>query len=249
MLGKRQKTEVLVEGMTLVDHLAELRRRIIVIISTLVLGVIVGFYYSPSIVDYVMRIPGELVFLYPGEAFIVHLTVALVFGIVVDLPIILYQVVRFLVPGLREKEVRALFLGLPFSLGMFALGIVFAYKGILPLAYRFFMGFGTEHLAPLISIGNYVSFVLGLIVPFGIVFQLPLIVLLLAGVGILHPHTLVRYRKYIILVIVILAAVLTPPDVVSQMLMAIPMVLLYELSILLCRIVFRKRLADNKEEK
>lgn len=247
MVERQRKVENPGEGMTLVDHLAELRRRIMIIIGTLLVGVIVGFYYSPAIVGYLMRIPGELVFLYPGEAFMVHLAVALVIGIVFGLPIVLYQVIRFLVPGLREKEIRALLIGLPFSLGMFFLGVVFAYRVILPMAYLFFMGFGSEQLEPLISIGNYVSFVLGLIVPFGVVFQLPLIVLLLAGVGILHPDTLVRYRKYIILMIFVLAAVLTPPDIVSQVLMALPMLLLYELSILLCRIVFRKKLAVREE--
>ena len=248
MVETRQKREAPVEGMSLVDHLAELRKRIMIIIGTLVVGIGVGFYYSPSIVEYLMRIPGELVFLYPGEAFIVHLTVALVVGIVLDLPIILYQAIRFLVPGLLEREIRALFIGLPFSLGLFALGTVFAYKAILPMAYRFFMGFGTEQLEPLISIGNYVSFVLGLIIPFGVVFQLPLIVLLLAGVGILHPDTLVRYRKYIILLIVVVATIVTPPDVVSQVLLTLPMLLLYESSILLCRIVFRKKFAKGEDE-
>lgn len=245
-MAMRRKAVVPQEGMSLVDHLTELRKRIMIIIGTLLVGVIVGFYYSPAIVEYLMQIPGELVFLYPGEAFIVHLSVALVVGIAIDFPIILYQVVRFLVPGLREKEMRALFIGLPFSLGLFAVGVLFAYKAILPIAYRFFMGFGTEQLAPLISIGNYVSFVLGLVVPFGVVFQLPLIVLLLAGVGILHPNTLVRYRKYIILLIFVVAALLTPPDIVSQTLMALPMVLLYELSILLCRVVFRKKLTKGE---
>lgn len=233
-------------GMTLVDHLTELRRRILIIIGTLLVGILVGFYYSQSIVEYLMRTPGELVFLYPGEAFIVHLTVALVIGTIAGLPIILYQVIRFLVPGLKDSEIRVLFMALPLSLGMFVVGVVFAYQVIMPIAYNFFMGFGTETLEPLISIGSYVSFVLGLIVPFGVVFQLPLIVLLLAGIGIVHPTTLVQYRKYVILIIVIFATVLTPPDVISQALMILPMLLLYEFSILLCRIVFRKRLGRRE---
>jgi sec-independent protein translocase protein TatC len=246
MVERQQQTESPVEGMTLVDHLTELRRRIIIIIGTFLLGAIVGFYFSPSIVQYLMRIPGELVFLYPGEAFMVHLIVALVFGLVLGLPIILYQVIRFLVPGLRSEEIRVLLIGLPFSLAMFVVGVVFAYRVILPIAYRFFMGFGTEQLEPLISIGNYVSFVIGLILPFGVIFQLPLIVLLLTGVGILHPDVLVRNRKYIILLIFVLAAVLSPPDIVSQVLMALPMLLLYELSILLCRVVFRQKLQERE---
>lgn len=245
MIERQQEIKDSLEGMTLVDHLSELRRRIMIIVGTLVLGFIVGFYYSPIIVEYLMRVPGELVFVYPGEAFFVHLTVALVLGIILGLPIILYQLIRFLVPGLLPKEVRALFVGLPLSLALFALGVGFAYAAILPLAYRFFVGFGTEQLLPLISIGNYVSFVLGFIIPFGVVFQLPLIVLLLTGIGVLRPDTLAQYRKYIILVIFVLAALLTPPDIVSQTMMALPMLILYEFSILLSRVVFRKKLSKD----
>lgn len=233
------------EDMTLVDHLTELRRRIIIVIVALVAGVLVGFYYSSPIVEYFMRLPGELVYLYPGEAFFVHLTVALVVGVILSFPIILYQIIRFVLPGLLAREIRILYLGLPFAMVMFAGGVIFAYQVILPLAYAFFMGFGTDSLVPLISIGSYVSFVLGLVLPFGAVFQMPLIILLLTGAGILNPATLVRYRKYIVLVIFIIAAILTPPDIISQTLMALPMLFLYELSILLSRLVFRKKLAKS----
>lgn len=246
MIVKRRKEETAENGMTLVDHLAELRQRIMITMGTLVVTFVIGFYYSPAIVEYFMEIPGELVYLHPGEAFFVHLKVALVVAIIVSSPVILFQVIRFIVPGLLAKEIRVLYIGLPFALGMFALGVVFAYQVIVPLAYRFFMGFGTQTLQPLISIESYVSFVLGLLLPFGAVFQLPLVVLLLTSVGILHPETLTRYRKYTVLVIFILAALLTPPDVVSQTLMAIPMLLLYEFSIILSRIVFRRKLAKTK---
>ena len=107
------------------------------------------------------------------------------------------------------------------------------------------MEFGTESLEPLISIGSYVSFVLGIVIPFGIVFQLPLIVLLLTFVGILSPKVLSQYRKPIILVIFVISALLTPPDVISQTLMAGPMLLLYEFSILLSKMVFWKREKGN----
>ncbi|HOB40965.1 MAG: twin-arginine translocase subunit TatC [Limnochordia bacterium] len=230
-------------GMTLVEHLAELRRRIIISVLALALGVVVGFYYSSPMVQFLLRLPGELVYLYPGEAFFVHLEVALVVGIVLSSPVVLYQVVRFIAPGLLAQEKRILQVGLPAALLMFAGGTVFAYQVILPLAYRFFLGFGTESLTPMISIGNYVSFVIRLVLPFGLVFQLPLIVLLFTSIGILSPEILVKYRKYIVLVVFITAAVLTPPDVISQTFMAVPMVLLYEVSILLARMVVRRRKA------
>ncbi|NLL43296.1 MAG: twin-arginine translocase subunit TatC [Firmicutes bacterium] len=242
---KRRQTQI-EEGLTLVEHLAELRSRIIICILTLIAGVLVGFYFSGPIVKFLMRLPGELVYLYPGEAFMMHLTVALAVGIILGSPIVLYQVIRFIVPGLLERERRLLYLGLPLSAVLFVVGVSFAYQVILPLAYKFFLGFGTESLEPMISIGNYISFVLRLVLPFGLVFQLPLIVLLLTGTGILRPETLVHYRKYMILMIFIAAAVLTPPDIISQSLMALPMVLLYELSIILAKVVVRRKQAQQE---
>lgn len=232
-------------GMTLVEHLAELRRRIMISILALAVGVVVGFSYSSPIVRFLMRLPGELVYLYPGEAFFVHLEVALVLGVVLSSPVVLYQVISFVTPGLLPREKRVLHLGLPLALIMFAVGIVFAYQVVLPLAYRFFLGFSSDSLEPMISIGNYVSFVLRLVLPFGLVFQLPLIAMVLAGTGILSPGTMVRYRKYILLVIFIVAAVMTPPDVVSQTFMALPMVLLYEVSILLAKLIARRKQAGE----
>ncbi len=246
MLNWRRGRHTNAEGMTLVEHLAELRRRIIISALTLLAAVVVGFYYSPPIVGFITKLPGELVYLYPGEAFFVHLKVALIVGIIVSSPVILYHGIRFVVPGLLEKEKRILYVGLPLAVAMFAVGVVFAYKVIMPLAYAFFLGFGTESLSPMISIGSYVSFVLGLVLPFGVVFQLPLIVLILTSAGIISPETLVRYRKYFILAIVIVAAVLTPPDVISQALMALPMLILYEASILLAKLIVRKRQVQDR---
>ncbi|NMB02152.1 MAG: twin-arginine translocase subunit TatC [Firmicutes bacterium] len=245
MFKLQQRTQIDGEGMTLVEHLAELRRRIIVSALTLMAGVVIGFYYSSPIVEFLIRLPGELVYLYPGEAFFVHLKVALVIGVIMSFPVVLYQTIRFVVPGLLEKEKRILYVGLPVALVLFIVGVGFAYKVILPLAYRFFLGFGTESLEPMISIGNYVSFVLSLVLPFGIVFQLPLVVLMLTSTGILSPRTLVHYRKYIVLVIFIVAAFMTPPDVISQALMALPMLLLYEVSVFLSKIIVRKKQAKE----
>lgn len=230
------------EGMTIVDHLSELRWRIIRVIAALSLGVLVSFYYAGAFVDFLLLIPGKLVYLYPGEAFFVHLKLAVLGGMVVASPVILYQVVRFILPALKEGEKTALYWGLPSVLLLFLAGVIFAYQLILPLAFSFFMGYGTESLEPLISLSSYVSFVLGLVIPFGLVFQLPLLVLLLTFLGILTPGTLRRYRKVTILIIFILSALLTPPDIISQILMAGPMVLLYEISVLLSHsVLWRKK--------
>jgi sec-independent protein translocase protein TatC len=242
---KRRSRQVSAEGLTLVEHLAELRTRIIISILTLAVGVVVGFYYSSPLVEFITRLPGDLVYLYPGEAFMVHLQVALIVGVMLSSPVVLYQVIRFVVPGLLAKERRILSVGLPLSLLLFVVGIVFAYQVILPLAYKFFLGFSSDSLEPMISIGNYVAFVFRLVLPFGLVFQLPLFVLILTSIGVLSPAFLVRSRKYMILVIVIVAAVLTPPDVISQTLMALPMLILYEVSIVLARLVVRNKQAQD----
>ena len=242
---KRRSRQVSAEGLTLVEHLAELRTRIIISILTLAVGVVVGFYYSSPLVEFITRLPGDLVYLYPGEAFMVHLQVALIVGVMLSSPVVLYQVIRFVVPGLLAKERRILSVGLPLSLLLFVVGIVFAYQVILPLAYKFFLGFSSDSLEPMISIGNYVAFVFRLVLPFGLVFQLPLFVLILTSIGVLSPAFLVRSRKYMILVIVIVAAVLTPPDVISQTLMALPRLIRYEVSIVLARLVVRKKQAQD----
>lgn len=231
--------------MTLVEHLTELRRRIIITLLAVAIAVVVGFYLSDRIVAYIAELPGSLVYLYPGEAFFVHLKLALVFGLAAASPVILYQLVGFVTPALNDVEKWALFVGIPFAALMFAGGVVFAYQVIVPIAYRFFMSFGSGILQPVISIGSYVSFVLGIILPFGVVFQMPLVVVLLCWAGILTPQTLIRYRRFIILGVFVAAAIFTPPDVISQTLMAGPMLLLYELSILLGKVVVRKK--DKKQ--
>lgn len=123
MFKRQRRAQSDGEGMTLVEHLAELRRRIIVSALTLIVAVVVGFYYSSPLVEFFTRLPGELVYLYPGEAFFVHLEVALVVGIVLSSPVILYQVIQFVVPGLLEREKRVLYLGLPLALVMFMVGL------------------------------------------------------------------------------------------------------------------------------
>jgi len=245
MLIRRRRPQQ--ERMTLVGHLTELRYRLIVIICALVIGVLIGFYYSGAIVEYLHAIPGELVYLYPGEAFFAHLEVALILGVVIASPVILAQLARFVLPALNAKEKRMLLMVIPVMILFLAAGFIFAYQVIVPIAYRFFMEFGTESLRPLISIGSYVSFVVGIVLPFGLIFQLPIAVLLLTSIGVLKPQVLVRSRKMVVVVIFVIAAILTPPDVISQILMAGPMLLLFELSVLIARIVFRRRMRRSKQ--
>ncbi len=225
--------------MTLIEHLTELRRRTIISLLAAAVTIAASFYYARPLLDFVLRpsqpyIP-RLIFVTPAEAFVTQRRISALAVLVFASPVWLYQAVRFVWPGLDSAERRYLLLLLPACFGLFALGAGFAYSVILPFSLRFFTAFATENLEALISLANYVGFALGVILPFGVVFELPLLVVLLTLIGVLTPEWLVRTRKYSLVAIFVMAAFLTPPDVVSQLFMAGPLLVLYEVSVWLSR--------------
>lgn len=232
-------------GQTLIEHLEELRWRLIWIIVALVIGTAVGWGFSRPILTHMISPVGETVFLAPGEAFYTHLRIAFIIGIVLAFPMFLFQIGAFVWPGLHRHERRLVLLFMPFSLGLFLMGIVFSYFVMLPLVSRFFLGFGSEEVRPAISIASYVSFVIGLILPSGLVFQMPVLSLLLARLGFITTEFLRRWRRIALFVVFVLAAFITPPDVISQIILAGPLLGLYELSILVARWGERARRAAS----
>ncbi len=232
------------KAMGWLDHIAELRRRLLWTAATFALGTIVAFYYSPPLVAYLTRpAGGQLVFTRPGEAFGVHFQVAVVASLVLTVPVALYHLVAFILPGLERSERKWIWLTLPPVLLLFVGGVLFAYFVVVPMIYRFFMSYTSSTLRPMVSVGNYVSFVTSIVLPFGIVFELPVLVAVLTGVGLVTPAFLRRTRKYAILVVAILAAFLTPgTDPLSQLAMALPLVALYEMSIGVSVIIWKIRL-------
>lgn len=228
--------------MTIIEHLEELRRRLLFAVLAFAAGIAVSFLFVEPILALLIRPIGRVVFLAPTEAFFVRLKVAALAGAFLSLPVVLYQVWRFIGVGLTSTERRYALSLLPFSLLLFAGGAAFAFFAILPVGVKFLLGYQTEQLTPMISIGAYLSFATAFVLAFGLVFQLPLVILFLARLGIVTPASLAAGRKYALLGIVILSAVLTPGgDVVSQSLMAIPTYLLYELSIWIARAVVPRR--------
>lgn len=224
--------------MTIIEHLEELRRRLLFAVLAFAAGLVVSFLFVEPILALLIRPIGRVVFLAPTEAFFVRLKVAALAGAFLSLPVVLYQVWRFVGVGLTRGERRYALSLLPFSLLLFVGGAAFAFFAILPVGVKFLLGYQTEQLTPMISIGAYLSFATAFVLAFGVVFQLPLVILFLARLGIVTPASLAAGRKYALLGIVILSAVLTPGgDVVSQALMAIPTYVLYEVSILIARAV------------
>lgn len=227
--------------MTIIEHLEELRLRLLIALAGFAAATLVGFLYVDRILNFLIRPVGRVVFLAPTEAFFVRVKVAALAGVFLSLPLTLYQLWRFIGTGLTRTERRYALSLLPPALLLFVGGAAFAFLAILPVGVRFLLSYQTPSLVPMISVSAYTSFATAFVLAFGLVFQLPIVILFLARLGIVTPAALAAGRKYAILAIVVGSAVLTPgTDVFSQMLMALPTYLLYEISIWIARIVAPK---------
>lgn len=183
----------------------------------------------------------SLIFTNVPEAFFTYLKAALLAGVFFSSPFILYQIWAFVSPGLYEREKKYVLPYLFVSSFFFIGGATFCYFIVFPIIFRFFLSFGSEFIRPLPAIREYLSFTIKLLLAFGLLFQWPPMILFLARMGVVSPNTLSQNRKYAILVIFVIAAILTPPDLVSQLLLAGPLLLLYEISIWLARIFTPKK--------
>ena len=237
------------EKLPFTDHLEELRYRIMIIVGSVILMFLFTYAYSHQIMTYLQTpMNQDLVFIAPTEAFFVKMKVAFLLAMGICVPIIIYQGWEFIAPGLLEKEKRYT---LPFVLlatFFFLLGAGFCFFIVLPYGIQFLLGYGGDIIHPMISVGNYVSFVLKLMIAFGIVFQLPLVIPFLVKLGVVTPDKLAHWRKYAIVVFFLLAAILTPPDIFTQVVMAGPLILLYELGILVGKVVYKRKMAAKAAE-
>ena len=218
-------------SMSVVDHLDELRMRLVVSIVAIVIGTLVSYYYVEDILQILVAPAGKLYYTKPTEAFFTYMKISLVAGCIVSSPIWFYQMWAFIVPALSKGEKKVTFMVVPAAVTLFVAGVLFSYYLVLPMAIQFFIGFGTDELQPLFSIGQYIDFVIAFILPFGITFELPLILIALGVIGILSSARLRQYRKMFILVAFVVGAAISPtPDMLSQTMIAGPMILLYEIS-------------------
>jgi sec-independent protein translocase protein TatC len=227
--------------MNLVGHLSELRMRLIISISAWAGGSLLGWYLSIPAIGFFRKFQAleniQLILIRPTEAFMIRMKVAVVIGFLIMLPVILYQVLAFILPGLRKNEKTWIIRLLPGAVLLFYIGSAFALMIMLPLALRFFLVSMTEGLAtPQISLEEYVNFLIMMIVMGGFIFQTPVLIFFLTMIGILSSEKLRKGRKYAIIMIFIVAAIASPPDPFSQCIAAIPMLILFELSIWLSKI-------------
>ena len=225
--------------MSLVDHLSELRRRLVKSILAITLGSVVGWLATPSLIAFLRGPLGDrpLVFLSPGEAFFVYLKISVAVGIILAMPVILYQIWAFIAPGLTESERRVVRPWVPLALLLFAIGVVVAYV-VLPFAMAFLLGFEQPQndIRATITMNNYFGFITTLFLAFGLTMEFPVLLFGLSRVGIVTSARLRAARRYVIVGISIFATVVTPGgDIVSPTVLGLTMYALFELAIVFIR--------------
>lgn len=235
-------------------HLEELRSRLIVSFIAVGVGFFVAYFFKEKLFELLMKpltdVMGEedkLIFTNLPEAFFVYLKTAFLAGIMAASPVILYEFWKFVAPGLYKKERRVLFPVVILCSFFFIGGALFGYFIVFPYGFKFFLGFATEFIRPLPSMKEYFSFASKLLIAFGVVFEMPLIITLFSRLGLISVDFLKKNRKYAILLFFIGAAILTPPDVITQIMMAVPLMFLYEISIIGARVFARKNPYQNEE--
>lgn len=224
------------EKQTFISHLEELRTAILISVVAIVIGASVAFYYNEQILAVIVSplssLQQTLIVTGVTEAFFVKIKLALYAGFVLAFPVVVWSIWRFIKPGLYPHERKYVYVILPVTVLLFTGGVLFSYFGILPLVLNFFIYIAGENLETLFKVDQYVSFVTAFTIPFGLVFELPVVVFLLTKIGVIKPESMANNRKYALLAIVVVAAALTPgPDPISQLMMAIPVYFLYEVSI------------------
>lgn len=229
--------------LTLVEHLSELRKRIIIIFLGIIVGSIIGYRFVDNIVEILVKPAEKLEFIYlsPPELFLAYIKIAIISGLIISSPITLMQIWLFIKPGLKPNERKYLRFALGMGIIFFLIGIVFAYFTLVPITINFFTQISQNEIAPLFSFDSYLSFISSILLSSGLIFELPLLIILLAQLNLINANTLKKYRKYVILIIFIVAGIITPPDVISQTLLGLPMVFLYEVSIWIASIIGKRK--------
>lgn len=228
--------------LSVIDHLEELRNRILFSLFLVILCTALAYSFVQQIMNFLVRSIGKLYFMSPTEAFWVQVKLAMFVGLYCALPFIFYQIWKFVEIGLKQNERKYV---LPLSIAsfiLFTLGGAFCYFFVIPVAINFLLSYGSSTLLPLISVSKYLSFIGCLVFAFGFTFQLPLILMFLARMGIVNCASLRKFRRFAILGSFIVGAALTPtPDMVNQTLLALPIIVLYEMSIWLIKIFEKKK--------
>lgn len=241
-------------SMTYIKHLSELRGRLARVLLLFLLLFIGSFFFADELVQVVKEnsLAKDLTWyaLNITDAVRIYLQVAFMIALVITIPYALFEVWRFVSPGLKEEEQKVLIPFIPAAAILFIIGVLFAYYILFPMLVHFLIQIAAGMEAhPTYGIAQYFSFLFNICLPFGILFELPLVVMLLTRLGILHPVRLRKMRRYAYFALLIIAVSITPPEFIADMMVTVPLILLFEISLILSTLVYRKRLAQmNVEE-
>jgi sec-independent protein translocase protein TatC len=242
-IGAPADAEVVLDdgSMSLIAHLTELRSRLIKCLVATALGSVVGYYFIQDIMHYITLPAGQLYYMQPAEAFFTYLKVACVAGFLLALPVIFWQVWRFFLPALTARERMVLGIVVPTSVVLFFCGLAFSFFLVLPAGIKFFLGFGNTELEALLSVDKYFDFVVMFVMPFGFIFELPLVITILGKMGLITSAFLKKYQRIIIFLSFVIGALITPtPDVFTQSMIALPIIVLYEVGYIIVRYILRR---------
>jgi sec-independent protein translocase protein TatC len=231
----------------LVDHLEELRKRIIITALAFVVFFIIGFIYVDKIYKWFVG-DMKLLVLGPSDIIWIYFMLATVVAVAGTIPVLALQIWLFVKPALRPIERKVTLSYIPALFFLFLIGLSFGYFVIFPMVLKFLVNIGGNMFVTHFTVDRYFSFIMNMTIPFGVLFELPVLVMFLTSLGIINPFVLAKIRKYAYFVLIIIAVVITPPDFMSDFVVTLPLLLLYEISINLSKIVYRKKIKKQSEE-
>jgi len=226
---------------TFFKHIEELRLRLIKSVIAFVLAFCLCYSFIGKLIPHLIAPAGHLIFTAPVEAFSAYMMVGAIMALLVASPYIVYQIWAFVASALKPSEKKFVLIFAPLSLLFFLSGGAFAYFLAVPRAYKFLMSFSSEYLVAMVTVKNYFGFLGHMIIAFGVAFELPLVLAFLAKIGIASPEYLRQKRRHAIIIILIISALLAPPDIVSMLVLAVPLMFLYEVGIFLVKFIYDRK--------
>jgi sec-independent protein translocase protein TatC len=235
--------------LALVDHLGELRKRIIITLAAFVVLLIGAFIFVEDIYRWLVRdLDDQLAILGPGDILWIYFMIAGIFALTMVIPIAAYQVWRFVLPALSSKERKITLVYIPALFLLFLAGISFGYFVVYPIVLSFLTTLSAGQFEMFFTSEKYFRFMMNLTLPFGFLFEMPVILLFLTSLGILNPYRLVKARKISYFVLIVISVLITPPDFISDLLVMAPLILLYEISVTLSKFVYKRKKRKNPDK-
>lgn len=235
------------ESMNILDHLDEVRKRIMIVLAVFIVFFIGVFIFVKDIYEWFTKdLEMTLAVLGPLDIILIYFTLAAVIALALTVPVLIFQIWLFVKPALTKREQKATIIYIPASFVLFAGGLAFGYFVVLPIVFGFLLDLGSETFQTIFTADKYFQFVLRMTIPFSILFEMPLVVMFLTSIGIITPDGMRKNRKYAYFALIVVSVLISPPDFISDVLVIIPLLLLYEISISMSRIVYRRKKKEQQ---